>query len=64
MMSQERNDEITLVGADQPAGKVLRQYWMPAALSDELEGNRPGSARHFCWVKIWCCFVMIAAHWV
>ena len=41
MMSQERNDEITLVGADKPAGKVLRQYWMPAALSDELEGNRP-----------------------
>ncbi|NOX74262.1 MAG: aromatic ring-hydroxylating dioxygenase subunit alpha [Alphaproteobacteria bacterium] len=41
MMSQEKNDEITLVGADQPAGKVLRQYWMPAALSDELMGPRP-----------------------
>lgn len=41
MMSQEKNDEITLVGADQPAGKLLRQYWMPAALSDELKGNRP-----------------------
>ncbi len=41
MMSQEKNDEITLVGVDQPAGKVLRQYWMPAALSDELAGKRP-----------------------
>jgi len=41
MMSQQKNDEITLVGADQPAGKVLRQYWMPAALSDELIGARP-----------------------
>ena len=41
MMSRERNDEITLVGAGDPAGKVLRQYWMPAALSDELAGNRP-----------------------
>jgi phenylpropionate dioxygenase-like ring-hydroxylating dioxygenase large terminal subunit len=41
MMSQEKNDEITLVGADQPAGKVLRQYWMPAALAVELEGRRP-----------------------
>jgi phenylpropionate dioxygenase-like ring-hydroxylating dioxygenase large terminal subunit len=41
MMSQQKNDEITLVGADQPAGKVLRQYWMPAALSDELMGARP-----------------------
>ena len=28
-MSQEENDEITLVGPDRPAGKVLRQYWMP-----------------------------------
>ena len=41
MMSQEKNDEITLVGPDQPAGKVLRQYWMPAALSVELDGARP-----------------------
>ncbi|MCF6320681.1 MAG: aromatic ring-hydroxylating dioxygenase subunit alpha [Rhizobiaceae bacterium] len=41
MMSQERNDEITLVGSAHPAGEVLRQYWMPAALSDELAGNRP-----------------------
>ena len=41
MMSQEKNDEITLVGADQPAGRVLRQYWIPAALSDELIGVRP-----------------------
>jgi phthalate 4,5-dioxygenase oxygenase subunit len=41
MMSQEKNDEITLVGPGQPAGGVLRQYWMPAALSEELMGARP-----------------------
>jgi len=41
MMSQDANDEITLVGPDRPAGQVLRQYWMPAALSDELTGVRP-----------------------
>ena len=41
MMSQEKNDEITLVGPGRPAGKVLRQYWMPAALGDELIGKRP-----------------------
>lgn len=40
-MSREKNDEITLVGPGDPAGEVLRQYWMPAALSDELTGNRP-----------------------
>ncbi|WP_028465623.1 Rieske 2Fe-2S domain-containing protein [Nisaea denitrificans] len=41
MMSQEKNDEITLVGADQPAGQLLRHYWMPAALAVELGGPRP-----------------------
>ncbi len=41
MLSQERNDEITRVGADQPAGRLLRRYWMPAALSEELIGRRP-----------------------
>lgn len=41
MMSQDKNDEITLVGPDQPAGKVLRQYWLPAALADELARPRP-----------------------
>jgi len=41
MISKEKNDEITLIGSDQPAGKLLRQYWMPAALTDELEGERP-----------------------
>ena len=41
MMSQHQNDELTLVDPDQPAGRVLRQYWMPAALSDELATNRP-----------------------
>jgi len=41
MMSQEKNDELTRVGADRPAGRVLRRYWMPAALSDELMGARP-----------------------
>ena len=41
MLSQQVNDEITLTGADKPAGKLLRQYWMPAALSEELIGKRP-----------------------
>lgn len=41
MISQELNDQITRVGPDQPAGAVLRRYWQPAALSDELAGTRP-----------------------
>lgn len=41
MMSQEKNDELTRVGRGSPAGEMLRQYWMPAALSEELEQDRP-----------------------
>tara|TARA_Y100001001_G_C8013575_1_gene310601 strand:- start:766 stop:2088 length:1323 start_codon:yes stop_codon:yes gene_type:complete len=41
MISKERNDELTRVGAGTPGGQLLRQYWMPAALSEELEGDRP-----------------------
>ncbi|WP_425403593.1 Rieske 2Fe-2S domain-containing protein [Hwanghaeella sp.] len=41
MMSQEQNDLITRIGPGQPAGEVLRRYWMPAALTKELEADRP-----------------------
>lgn len=41
MMSREQNEAITRVGADRPAGRVLRHYWLPAALSEELVGPRP-----------------------
>src|SRR5262249_48331115 len=41
MLSAEQNERITRVGPDKPAGWVLRRYWQPAALLDELSGNRP-----------------------
>lgn len=41
MMSQEQNDLITRVGPKAPAGKLMRMYWQPAALVDELQGERP-----------------------
>src|SRR5947208_3158923 len=41
MMSQEQNDLITRTGKDSPAGKLMRRYWQPAALVDELAGERP-----------------------
>ena len=40
-MTPEENDELTLTGPGTPAGALLRRYWMPAALSEELEGARP-----------------------
>src|ERR1044072_7747175 len=41
MMSQEANDLITRIGPKDPCGKLMRMYWQPAALVDELEGPRP-----------------------
>ncbi|NMG36081.1 Rieske 2Fe-2S domain-containing protein [Azoarcus sp. TTM-91] len=41
MISAEQNDLITRVGPEAPAGKLLRRYWQPVALTDELAGERP-----------------------
>jgi phthalate 4,5-dioxygenase len=41
MMSQEANDLMTRTGLSDPAGKLMRMYWQPAALVDELTGPRP-----------------------
>src|SRR5437764_2136356 len=41
MLSAEQNDLITRTGPGSPAGRLMRCYWQPAALVDELKGNRP-----------------------
>lgn len=41
MISQSLNDTLTLTGPGTEAGDVLRRYWQPTALSDELESARP-----------------------
>ncbi len=41
MLSAEENRLVTETGPGTPAGAVLRRYWQPAALSVELEGERP-----------------------
>ena len=41
MMSREQNDLITRIGAGTPCGALMRRYWQPAALVDELDGERP-----------------------
>ena len=41
MMSQEANDRITRIGPGTAAGAVLRRYWQPAALAEELVSARP-----------------------
>ncbi len=41
MMSTEQNERITLSGKGRPAGELLRRYWQPVALVDELAPRRP-----------------------
>lgn len=48
MISQELNDMITRIGPYAPAGEVLRRYWQPAALVDELSGGTPLAVNLLC----------------
>jgi phenylpropionate dioxygenase-like ring-hydroxylating dioxygenase large terminal subunit len=41
MITAEQNARLTQVGPGTPGGRVLRHYWQPIALADELEGPRP-----------------------
>ena len=41
MLNAEHNDTLTRSGPGTPGGKLMRCYWQPAALVDELAGNRP-----------------------
>src|SRR5918911_3181130 len=41
MLTKEENDLLTQVGPGTPGGDLLRRYWQPAALSEEIP---PGGA--------------------
>jgi phthalate 4,5-dioxygenase len=41
MLSAEQNELMTRTGPGSGAGALMRRYWQPAALVDELAGNRP-----------------------
>ncbi|HEX6959913.1 MAG TPA: Rieske 2Fe-2S domain-containing protein [Ferrovibrio sp.] len=41
MTTHEQNMRMTLVGPGRPAGKLLRRYWQPVALREELDDLRP-----------------------
>src|SRR5215470_7987991 len=41
MISVEQNELMTRVGPGTPCGKLLRRYWQPVALTDEMNGPRP-----------------------
>ena len=39
MLSQQDNERLTRVGPGTPMGETLRRYWVPAALSSELQAD-------------------------
>ena len=44
MLSAEQNELVTRTGPGSPAGALMRHYWQPAALAEELDGPRPAVA--------------------
>ena len=48
MMSREQNDYLTRVGPKTALGKLMRMYWQPVALLEELDGIRPVRAVRLC----------------
>ena len=44
MISAQQNELMTRIGPGTPAGKLLRRYWQPVALVDEMKGERPVKA--------------------
>lgn len=44
MLAREENDLVTRTGPGTPAGELLRRYWQPAALTEELPPERPVKA--------------------
>ena len=44
MLNSELNKRVTRITPGTPAGELLRKYWQPVALVEELEGERPSVA--------------------
>ncbi|HEY3116780.1 MAG TPA: Rieske 2Fe-2S domain-containing protein, partial [Chloroflexota bacterium] len=38
MFTQDENEILTRIGPGTPMGNVMRRYWIPALLSEELPG--------------------------
>ena len=41
MLTKEENDLLTQTGSGTPMGNLIRRFWQPAALSEELPPGAP-----------------------
>lgn len=47
MIGQHVNNLLTPTGLGTPCGELMRRYWQPAALSEELPLDKPLAAQLF-----------------
>ena len=49
-MTNEENELLTRIGPGTPMGRMMREYWLPALLSEELvePDGRPVRVRLLC----------------
>lgn len=52
MMSASQNETLTRVGPASPGGRLLRHYWQPIALREELDALQDGVSRPIIAVRI------------
>ena len=46
MLTQEENELLTGVGRETPAGQLLRRYWFPIAVTQDLNDQPTKFVRH------------------
>lgn len=51
MLSKEDNELLCRVGPGTPMGNLMRQYWIPAARSDELPAPNGPPCACACWAR-------------
>ena len=52
MLSREENELLTRVGPGTPMGEVMRRYWLPALLAEEIPAPDCPPVRVRFWAKI------------
>ena len=63
MLTIEQNDFLTRVGPGQPAGELLRRYWHPIAVAQELTPESPTKFRPRHGWKTWSSSWTARAAW-
>ena len=64
MLSKEDNELLTQIDPSTPMGNLIRRYWVPALLSEEVPKRTARPSACGCWAKSWSPFATAEAHWL